>query len=69
MAVIGYTPKEADALKQRLRRQMGAIEDAAYSFGTIVTDSNPETGPLVEGLREIAADLEAVIDRRTAKGA
>lgn len=65
---LGYTPKQAERLKERLDRQMAKIESDVAKLGQIVSDTTHGGyfGVMqLEELRDQVSELKAIVDRRT----
>lgn len=68
----GYTPKQAQTLKERVERTVAQIEDATATLKHIVSDVDTErfTSQVslehcLEEYRSVAAGLHDTIDRRS----
>jgi len=70
---VGYTPKQAQRLKQKIDREVAKIEDALAALRQAVPDTTasnfaPGAGGIdgiAEEVRAIGHGLNDVIDRRT----
>lgn len=68
MTGIGYTPKQAQRIKDRIDADMAKIEDTAYAMRRRVGDlglHNASVDNWLEELREVADELKVIVDRRT----
>ena len=74
---VGYTPKQAERLKQKIDREVARIEDALFALRRAVPDTDPDRfahgssaggiDGIAEEVRAVAHGLSDVIDRRVGR--
>lgn len=65
---FGFTPKQAQRVKDGIDRDIAKIEDTTTAMRNRITDIGSGTASVnrqLEELREVAHELKAIVDRRT----